>query len=168
MRPMFHSSTGSTVVAMTTTTRNPFHELSAVKAQYEETLGWRVSVDAGYRRLVMHVGGRMDAIILPVRLAERALAELRFAMLDGPVAAPGGQWLTFLTTRTAAANPCLPLELRQARAQLIPREGQIIIPRSLTAQDIPRDWRWMVAPRPHRALPPWCAVVAAARRAARW
>lgn len=166
---MFQSPAGSTVFAMTTTTRNPFHELSAVKAQYEKTLGWPVSVDAGYGRLVMHVGGRIDAIILPVRLAERALAELRFAMLDGPVAAaPGGQWLTFLTTRTAAANPALPLELRNARAQLIPCGGQIIMPRSLTAQDIPRDWRWVVAPRPHRALPPWCAVVSAARRAVRW
>lgn len=157
---------------MTITTRSQLdalRDLSATKNQYEEKLGWRVFVDVGHRRLVLRTDVTMDAVVLPVRLADRALAELRFAMLEGPVAAsPGGQWLTFLTLPAASPYPNLPLELRQARVQLLPRDGQVILPRSLTPHGDIRFWRWVEAPRPHRPLPPWCAVIAAARRAVRW
>lgn len=150
-------------------------ELSTARAQYEELLGCEVSIDVANRRLVTWAGRAMDAVVLPARLGDRVLAELRFAMLDGPVAAaPGGQWMTFLTAPAAVPNPFISyelrraLELRRARMQLMPRGGQVVLPRPAVAHDDPREWRWVEAPRPGRPLPPWCAVVAAVKRAVTW
>ncbi|GLZ28212.1 hypothetical protein Lesp02_04020 [Lentzea sp. NBRC 105346] len=141
-------------------------ELSDAKAQYEELHGWRTSVDVGHQRLVLPVGEEMDAVTMPLRLAEAAAVHLRIAMLAGPMmAAPGGQWLTFLTAPATASRPDLPVELRRARVQLVPRGGQVVIPTSSEAGHDLRVWRWVEPPQPRRALPPWPAVIAAARRA---
>ncbi|GLZ35090.1 hypothetical protein Lesp02_72770 [Lentzea sp. NBRC 105346] len=149
------------------TTTHP--DLLVAKAQYETSFGWRVEVDSGHGRLVMRAGWDLDAVILPARLAHRALAELRFTMLEGPVVAtPGGQWLTFLTTLAATRQPTLPLELRRSKAQAVPRGGQVVLPQTPSTRTDIRDWQWVVAPRQHRSPPPWCTVIAAARRAARW
>ncbi|TWP46074.1 hypothetical protein FKR81_37540 [Lentzea tibetensis] len=141
-------------------------ELSDMKARYEESLGWPVSVDVGRRRLVVPAGREFDAVTMPSHLAEAVRAQLCVAMLWSPlVAAPGGQWLTFLTTPARASRPNLAAELRRARVQLVPRGGQVVIPASFDTHHDHGEWRWVEPPLPRRALPPWSAVIAVARRA---
>lgn len=135
-------------------------ELSDAKSWYEETLGWRVSLDVGNQRLVMPVGRDVDAITMPARIGVVVLAQLRIALLAGPVAtAPGGRWHTFLTLH--AARPMLPAALRRARVQLVPRGGQVVIPSGFEND----AWRWVEMPRPYCVLPSWSAVIVAAKLA---
>jgi len=137
-------------------------ELSGAKSWYEETLGWPVSLDVGHQRLIMQTGHDVDAVTMPARIGVVVLAQLRIALMAGPVlAAPGGQWQTFLTTPARASHPVASPDLRRARVQYVPKGGQVVIP---SGQD--NDlWQWVEAPRPWCVLPSWSAVIVATKLA---
>lgn len=148
----------------TTSQLDSLRELSDAKARYEEWLGWRVSVDVGHERLVVPVGPQLGAVTMPARLAVVVTAQLRISLLAGPVvAAPGGQWHTFLTAPGKSTRQNVPPELRKARVQLVPTGGQVIIPPTFEPKHDPTSWCWVEPPRPVFALPPLSAVVVTAR-----
>ncbi|WP_285748180.1 hypothetical protein [Lentzea sp. NBRC 105346] len=137
-------------------------DLSDVKARYEEMLGWRVALDVSHRRLFLPVGRDLGAITMPAHMAVVVTAQLRVAVMAGPViVSPGGRWHTFLTT--GAKGPNFPLVLRQARVQFLPTGGQVIVPNTLDARCDPTGWCWADPPRPYCVLPSWSAVVVAAK-----
>lgn len=133
--------------------------LAAAKTDYEERLGWPVTIEIGNQRLVLMVGGRMDAITMPARLGRHVLAELGILMLAGPVMAGLGYW-TFLTGRCTAHRPNLPAELFPVRVRLAPRGTHVIVPSGRDAQE------WVRRPEPGHALPPWSVVIGTTRRVA--
>ncbi|MEV6602785.1 hypothetical protein [Kutzneria sp. NPDC051319] len=137
-------------------------ELAAARARYEELFGWPVSVDVEPRRIVVPVGAVVDAVTMPSSLGEKVLAELDITMLAGPVTAgPGGAWWTFLSQPATAPRPEVPAELHAVKVRLTPRGAHAVLP---TRDDNNGPWRWIARPQPHRALPPWSAVIAVTRR----
>jgi hypothetical protein len=135
-------------------------DLADARTDYEERLGWPVTIEVAHRRLVAAVGERMDAITVPARLGRHVLAELQIAMLAGPVIAGPGEWWTFLTEPATAPRPAVPAELCQAKVRLTPRGAHVVIPPRRDAQE------WIKRPEPQRTLPPWSVVIGVTRRVA--
>ncbi len=139
-------------------------DLISERIQYEEDFGWPVTVEVERRRLAVAVGDVLDAVTMPVALGEKVLAELRIAMLNGPVlSSVGGERWTFLTTPEAPPRSVTPAELDAHGVRFTPRGALVIIPRPGSGAESPP---WIEAPRARRALPPWPAVTATARRVA--
>jgi hypothetical protein len=89
---------------------------------------------------------------------------MNITMLAGPViAGPGGTWWTFLTQPATATRPDLAAELHAVKVRLTPGGAHAVLP---TKDDNNGPWRWIARPQPHRALPPWSAVIAVTRRVA--
>ncbi|WP_162830341.1 hypothetical protein [Amycolatopsis palatopharyngis] len=147
-----------------TATRAPtsLHELATTRAWYEECVGWPVHVDARLRCLGLVAGQVLDAVRLPEPLAVRTQTELRVMMLAGPVIAEQGsaRWVV-LTEPAPAAEAPLPRDLVAAGAIAVPRGDYIAMPIRRPGTDD----GWAVPPQNRCSLPPWSAVVGAARRA---
>ncbi|MGH3981023.1 MAG: hypothetical protein ACRDRZ_18840 [Pseudonocardiaceae bacterium] len=142
------------------------HEVATARTRYEELLGWPVSIDVERRRLMVPVGTVLDAVTMPAALGRTVLAELRIAILAGPVTAdPAGHWWTFLIQPAAAAGTDLPAELRRLKVRPTPRGGHAIVPIQL-AHHGDGGWRWVQPPRPRQSLPPRSVVLGATRRVA--
>lgn len=98
------------------------------------------------------------------RVADAAdvIAQLRIAMLSGPViASADGGWWTFLTEPAAGSRPTVAAELWAHNVRLTPRGAHVIIPAPAGGDGLPR---WLEAPQARRPLPPWPAVIATTRR----
>ncbi|GGU44137.1 hypothetical protein [Lentzea flava] len=127
-------------------------DLATARTHYEERFGWPVSISIVERQLAMALGQAVDAITMPASLAMKVQAQLRIAMLAGPVTAnPDGTCWTFLT-QPAPADLVTDLpDVRHAGTHaVIPTDGM--------------GWRWIDEPGPRHVLPPAQAVVATARR----
>jgi hypothetical protein len=133
-------------------------DLADARKDYEERLGWPVTIELQHRRLVAAVGERMDAITMPAALGRHVLAELQIAMLAGPVIAGPGKWWTFLTEPATAPRPAVPAELFRAKVRITPRGAHVVIPPR------PDALEWIKRPQPQHTLPPWSVVIGATRR----
>lgn len=140
--------------------------LAEARTNYEERLGWPVTIDVKPGRLLMLTGPIADVITMPAALGRLVLADLRIAMLSGPVVAdPTGLWWMFFTEPVRDRQDELAGELADELTRLevahVPSGTYVVIPTNL---DGPNTWPWMEHPKPSRPMPPWQAVVATARR----
>jgi hypothetical protein len=150
----------------TPTRTNLLRRLAAARAQYDQQLGWPVTIDVNPGRLLMLTGPVADVITMPAPLGRLVLADLRIAMLAGPVVAdPSGNWWMFFTEPIRDDHAQLAGELADELSTLrvthVPTGTYVVIPTNL---DGPNTWPWVEHPKPGRPMPPWPAVVATARR----
>lgn len=140
--------------------------LAEARTHYEERLGWPVTIDVRPGRLLMLTGPKADVITMPAVLGRPVLADLRIAMLAGPVVAdPTGQWWMFFTEPVRDGHAELADELNDELSTLdvahVPTGTYVVVPTNLEGAN---TWPWIEHPKPGRPLPPWPAVVATARR----
>lgn len=141
-------------------------ELAHGRAEYEELLGWPVSVQVGNRVLIIAIGRTVEAVTMPAALGLRVRAELGIAMLSGPVVAdPDGVRWTFLTKPIDRLRPNITADLSHLRVDVATHGSHVVIP---TGPDISvgKVWRWVERPAPSRTPPPAYAVTAVTRRLA--
>ncbi len=139
------------------------HALTTARTLYEELHGWPVTLDVTARRLVMLIGTRLDAVAMPSWLGRQVLADLRIAMLSGPVImGPGGGRWTFLTELADATSHDIRAELHSFDVHFIPRGVRVVVPTHQGARNA--RWRWVESPLPRHPLPPWPAVAATVSR----
>jgi hypothetical protein len=141
-------------------------ELAHGRAEYEELLGWPVSVQVGNRVLIVAIGPVVEAVTMPAALGARVRAELGIAMLSGPVATdPDGDRWTFLTKPLEHLRPNITADLSHLRVVVAPHGSHVTIP---TGPDVSagQAWRWIERPSPAKPLPPAYAVIAVTRRLA--
>lgn len=150
---------------MVTTRNNPapapdwLRNLVGARTHYEETLGWPATIEVEPHRVVIATGGVLDAVVMPVGVAEAVLLELRIALQAGPViTAPGVDRWTFLTAPVAVRPTVLPAELRDMDVYGMPAGTPVTLP-SETGSPY-----WIEPPRRRHCLPPWPTVVATTRR----
>lgn len=136
--------------------------LADARNSYIEDLGWPVTIEVTARQLSVAVGEQFDAITMPAGLGERVQAELRVAMLAGPVLADRGtgRW-TFLTG-LAGPESVVPERARAAGVAALPRHSRVVLPDD-RVDAIPAR-TWVTRPRSRALLPPWPAVAATAGR----
>lgn len=139
-------------------------ELAHGRANYEELLGWPVSVQVGRRVLIATIGQTFDAVSMPAHLGVLVRAELGIAMLTGPVVTdPEGKRWTFLTKPLDRLRPTIAAGLSHDLVDVVPHGGHVVVPtdpHTMSGQ----LWRWVEAPSPGRALPPAYAVIGVTRR----
>lgn len=139
-------------------------ELAHGRANYEELLGWPVSVQVGDRTLIVATGQTVDAVTMPAGLGMLVRRDLGIAMLCGPVVAdPAGTRWTFLTKPFDALRSSITDDLSHLHVDVVPHGGHVVIPtdpHTCTGS----LWRWIDEPRPTRPLPPAYAVIAVTRR----
>ncbi|MET0237513.1 MAG: hypothetical protein ABW224_22900 [Kibdelosporangium sp.] len=137
-------------------------DLTCARTRYEERFGWPVSIEVDPGRLVMALGEAADAIVMPRQLGTLVLADLRIALLAGPVLADTtGQWWMFLTRPADRSAPKHRTELRCLEVHLAPTGSRVVIPREF---DRKIGCPWIEQPRPLAQLPPWPSVLATTRR----
>jgi hypothetical protein len=137
-------------------------ELTGARTGYEERFGWPVTVEVDPGRLVMRVGEVIDAVVMPCPLGRLVLADLRIALLAGPVLADAtGQWWMFLTRPADPSSPRPCAELRCLEVHLVPAGSRVVVPREFGGKN---GRPWIEQPRRLPQLPPWPAVIATARR----
>lgn len=141
-------------------------ELAAARDEYAERLGWPVTIDVTPGRLVMLTGQVADAVTMPAALGRLVLADLRIAMLAGPVVAEptGRSWMFFTAPGRRADHtrtPDLAAELSRLDIDPIPADTYVVVPTNISGTD---TWPWIERPKPLRDLPPLPAVIATARR----
>lgn len=127
------------------------------QAPYAWQLSWPVLVDTDSQRLLVLLDEQLDAVVMPAGIGSLVLADLRIAMLAGPVFAAEGEW-TFLAA-PAGEQPALAKDLHGTRVRLLPRGGYLELPGAGV------DKTWVLAPASRPVLPPLSAVLATARRA---
>lgn len=138
-------------------------ELTCARTRYEERFGWPVTIEVDPGRLVMRVGDAVDAVVMPCLLGRLVLADLRIALLAGPVLADTtGQWWMFLTQPAQRDAPKHRTELRCLEVHLVPTGSRVVVPREFDAKN---GCPWIEQPRILPQLPPWPAVIATVRRA---
>jgi hypothetical protein len=139
-------------------------ELAHGRANYEELLGWPVSVQVGRRVLIATIGQVFDAVTMPAHLGVRVRAELGIAMLSGPVVAdPEGRRWTFLTKPLDRLRPNITADLSHDMVDVVPHGEHVVVPTD--PQGVAGQlWRWVEPPSPGRALPPAYAVIGVTRR----
>lgn len=157
---------GSELATDTPTRTNLLRRLAEARSRYDEELGWPVTIDVRAGRLLMLTGPVADVITMPATLGRLVLADLRIAMLAGPVVAdPTGQWWMFFTEPVRGAQAQLAGELADELFKLdvthIPTGTYVVVPTNL---DGANTWPWVEHPKPGHSMPPWPAVVATARR----
>lgn len=141
-------------------------ELASARTRYEERFGWPVSMEVEKRRLIVAVGGVLDAVSMPAVLGQKVLAQLRVMMLAGPViAGPAGQSWTFLTQPATAPGAAQRTDLRRLKVQLTPTGAHTVIPIVLDTTDT-GSWSWVQPPQSDYPLPPWPVVIGTTRRVA--
>lgn len=141
-------------------------ELAHGRAEYEELLGWPVSVQVGDRLLIVAIGRTIEAVTMPAALGTRVRAEMGIAMQSGPVAAdPDGERWTFLTKPLDHLRPNITADLSHLRVVVAPHGSHVAIP---TGPEVStgKVWRWVERPAPGKPLPPAYAVIAVTRRLA--
>lgn len=135
--------------------------LAAARTWYEERFGWPVTVEVAAARLVMKVGDSLDAVAMSEPLGQRVLAELRIAMLAGPVLADAtARWWMFLTQPAGGIGWSVK-QLRGLDIHPVPRGSRVVVPSDIS-EPPPRPW--IERPRALHRLPPWAAVIATVRR----
>jgi hypothetical protein len=133
--------------------------LVGARTHYEENLGWPATIEIEPHRIVIATGDVLDAVVMPVGVAESVLLELRIALQVGPViTAPGADSWTFLTAPAAAHPAGLPVELDAVRVRGLAAGSRITLP-SETGSPY-----WIEPPRRRHCLPPWPMVVNTVRR----
>ncbi|RSM90487.1 hypothetical protein DMH04_03200 [Kibdelosporangium aridum] len=136
--------------------------LADARTRYEERFGWPVTIEVQPGRLVMRLGEVADAVVMPQRLGHAVLADLRIAMLAGPVLADGGgKWWMFLTQPACHAAPKREHQLRCIEVHPVPCGARVVVPCEFDAKN---GCPWIERPRALPQLPPWSAVIATARR----
>lgn len=141
-------------------------ELAHGRAEYEELLGWPVSVQVGNRLLIVAIGHTVEAVTMPAGLGARVRAELGIAMLSGPVVAdPDGVNWTFITKPLDHLRPNITADLSHLRVVVAPHGSHVAIPTGPRVS-AGKVWRWIERPAPGKALPPAYAVIAVTRRLA--
>lgn len=134
------------------------------RANYEELLGWPVSLQVRTRSLVVAVGHVLDAVSMPATLGVSVKNELGSAFSAAPIIAdPDGNRWTFLTKPVRALRPEIVAGLAAWQVDLAPLGSHVAIPVSIACSTA-RVWRWIQRPVPHYALPPGRDVVETARR----
>lgn len=132
--------------------------LVGARNHYEEDLGWPATIEIEPHRVVIATGGVLDAVVMPLEVAEPVLLDLRIALLAGPViTAPGTHTWTFLTT-PAMSRSVVPSELAAVRVRGLAASTRIALPCETGSP------YWIEPPRRRHCLPPWPSVVGAARR----
>lgn len=142
-------------------------ELAHGRADYEELLGWPVSVRVGDRVLVVAIGSSVAALTMPAALGAAVRAQLRLAMQNGPVLTdPDGRMWTFLTKPVECLRTGVATELARSGVRLAPRGSHVVVPTAPTPRPVPvgTAWRWLEPPAPARPLPPAYPVIAVTRR----
>lgn len=139
-------------------------QLTDARANYEELLGWPVSIQVGRRDLVVVIGGTVGAVGMPAKLGAGVRQELGFTMLCGPIVAdPTGSWWTFLTKPVGLLRADVAQDLGSVRVRVAPRGACVEIPCDVEGSTV-GGWRWVERPVPSRPLPPGSVVVSMVRR----
>jgi hypothetical protein len=138
--------------------------LVGARTHYEENLGWPATIEVEPHRVVIATGSVLDAVVMPVDMAESVLLELRIALQVGPViTTPGVASWTFLTAPAQTRPGVLPAELSAADVHGISGGTRVTLP-SETGSPY-----WVEPPRRRHCLPPWPVVVGTTRRVvSRW
>lgn len=139
--------------------------LVGARTHYEENLGWPATIEVEPHRIVIATGEVLDAVVMPVGVAESVLLELRIALQVGPViATPGVDSWTFLTAPVAVRNVrLLPAELSAVRVRALAAGTRVTLPSETGSL------YWIEPPRRRHCLPPWPVVVGTTRRVvSRW
>jgi hypothetical protein len=128
-------------------------ELAEARANYQELLGWPVSVRVGERNLVVAVGREIDAVTMPAGLGAGVRALLGYSAMAPILVNSDGEWWTFF------AKPAMRIvdDLSAVGVYVAPAGSYVPIPAGLGE-------RWVQSPAPNRALPLTGDVLAAARR----
>jgi hypothetical protein len=139
-------------------------ELAEARARYQELLGWPVSVQVGYRNLVVAVGEVLVAIAMPAGLGARVRTQLGMSIMAGPIiaSADGSRW-TFLAKSGSAIRPAVAEDLSGSEVRLAPWGSYVVVPTGLETTTA-RVERWIESPQPNRSLPDACTIVGLTRR----
>jgi hypothetical protein len=139
-------------------------ELADGRANYEELLGWPVSLNIRQGTLVVAVGSVVGAVSMPAALGARVRHELQVTMLCGPIVTdPDGTYWTFLTRPIVDIRPAVAAELAYWQIHLVRRGDYVTLPPNVSLSD-GNSWRWVERPVPNRQLPPTSVVVCVSRR----
>lgn len=138
--------------------------LVGARNHYEEDLGWPATIEVEPHRVVIATGAVLDAVVMPVVVAQPVLRELRIMLQMGPViTSPGVDGWTFLTAPAAVRPITLPSDLTAMRVHGLLAGSPVTLP-SETGSPY-----WIEPPRRRRCLPPWSVVVGTTRQViARW
>lgn len=137
------------------------HDLDRTLSRYS-CLRWSPLVD-NRGQVVVATGDVFDAVSVPVGLVRAVQRELAVAMLPAPIVAePALGRATILSAVATKTRMTMSDDLIEARVRALPRRTPVLLPVLVIAGwDGSRFW---VSP-PDATLPPWTAVVGAARRA---
>lgn len=153
----------TTIPAPTGTTRTPTrHDVDRALMMYTR-LGWRPCLD-DRGRVTVATGHAFDAITVPVSLGMEIHRELGAAMLGAPIVTdPVLGRCTVLACVAEVARIVLPEDLTEVKVRALPRRAPVLLPVPL--RDGWDGCRFWINPPDELVLPPWTAVIGAARRA---
>jgi hypothetical protein len=125
--------------------------LADARAEYQELLGWPVSVRVGDRALVVAVGGTLGAVVMPAMLGARVLACWEGQPAAVVTNADGTRWTFF-------CKPVAPddLGIPASQVELVPAGSHVAIPSESEL--------WIRRPAPGRALPSTSELLVLARQ----
>lgn len=129
---------------------------------YADVFAWPTTIDSTTGDVRLQLGTNVDALIMRAGLAEEVNNFLARHMLRAPIiVVPGdpGDWI-FLTQprttmRTSTWDDLVRIQVGWKR-----RGDTIVLP---ALNNMDEGVRWLERPQPHMSLPPWTAVVGAAR-----
>jgi hypothetical protein len=140
------------------------HQSDQLLQYYHDAFAWPTTIDSSTGDVRLRLGTVVDALFIRDRLAVAVNNFLVRHMLRAPIiTVPGDStdWIFLTQSRTtmrlAVWEDLVRIDVGWKR------RGDTI---SLPAPDtVGEGVRWLERPRQHHGLPPWTAVVAAARRA---
>ncbi|MBU3065187.1 hypothetical protein KO481_27120 [Nocardia sp. NEAU-G5] len=132
--------------------------------QYRHEFHLPATIDPASRHILLDIGQRYGAIIMPADLGERVHQRLRQAGLAGPVVHhPRARRWTFITgpARPGFLSTAISAELFRLYATVACAGSQVVLP---SADDERTGYRtWVQAPETADAVPPLEAVIEATR-----
>ncbi|GLZ37888.1 hypothetical protein [Actinokineospora sp. NBRC 105648] len=130
---------------------------------YTEILTWPTTTEALTGVTGVRLGEAVDALFMRAGFACEVNHLLVLSMLHAPVIAMPGEPTTwvFLTQARTVMRESTVAELMRLKVEWEPVGTTMPLP---SADVLESEPRWLVPPDPARELPPWMAVVGAARR----
>ncbi|MFI7122633.1 hypothetical protein [Amycolatopsis sp. NPDC049868] len=129
---------------------------------YRDLFAWPTTIDSVSGDVCLQLGTIVDALIMRAGFAGEVNDSLARHMLRAPIiVVPGdpGNWIFLTQPRTTMRRSSWD-ELVRLRIGWKRRGDTIVLP---ALDNMDEGVRWLERPRPHVALPPWTAVVGAAR-----
>lgn len=131
---------------------------------YRATFAWVTTVDSATGDLRLQVGTLVDAVIIRAGFAAEVNSILTMSLLRAPIIlAPGrpSDWIFLTEGRTPLRRSTMD-DLVRIQVGWKPQGAVISLP---VLEGGRSDLRWLERPAPGTPLPPWTAVIGAARHA---